>query len=361
MPEDIVQRKGLRVLLMLACIVLLIAALREAANLMRPFLVAVFLAVLSTPPMRKLQRLGLPTGLAIAIVVAMAIGVLTLVAAVLGQSLRQFEDALPDYQRRLDALLTQGILWLQAQGLEVEQRALSDMVDADFLLEFVPETISALFSAVANVLLVTIMLLFMLFEANRLPDKLRRGFFRDPQADLSEFQAAAERVQKYLSLKSLTSLATGALVTALTALVGLDFPLFWGLVAFLFNFVPNIGSIIAAVPAVLVALVQFDIGYAFIVALGYLAINVTIGNLIEPRLMGRRLGLSTLVVFLSMVFWGWVWGPVGMLLSVPLTVMLKIALEHSDDFYWLAVLLGPGKEDLPDPSPAAAGSEDARR
>jgi AI-2 transport protein TqsA len=343
---DLAERKGLRVLATLACVVVVIAGLRAASSLMLPLLVAIFLAILSVPPMRRLQNVGVPTGLAIAIVVILAFGIVTLVSAVIGTSVRQFQDSLPFYRDRLNAIMNDGIHWLQAQGLDVETRALSELIDTTFLLELVGDTAAGMLAVLSNMLLVVLMLIFMLFEANNLPAKMRRAM-RDPNLDLSDFSGSAQRVQKYLSIKSMTSLATGILVAILTAAVGLDFPLLWGLVAFLFNFVPSIGSVIAAVPAVLLALVQFGVGHAALVSMGYLVINLGIGNGIEPRLMGRKLGLSTLVVFLSMVFWGWVWGPVGMLLSVPLTVILKIALEHSDDFHWIAVLLGPG-DDLPD-------------
>jgi len=124
-------------------------------------------------------------------------------------------------------------------------------------------------------------------------------------------------------------------------ILGVDFPVLWGLLAFLFNFIPNIGSILAAVPPVLLALVQFGIGRTLAVAGGYVAVNMVVGNVIEPMVFGRKLGLSNLVVFLSLVFWGWIWGPVGMLLSVPLTMVVKLALEHSEQYHWVAVLLGP--------------------
>ena len=107
------------------------------------------------------------------------------------------------------------------------------------------------------------------------------------------------------------------------------------------NYVPNIGSIFAAIPGVLTALVQFSALKAGYAAAGYIGINLLVGSVIEPRFMGRGLGMSTLVVFLSLVFWGWVLGPVGMLLSVPLTMILRIALEGNEDTRWIAVLLGP--------------------
>jgi predicted PurR-regulated permease PerM len=123
-------------------------------------------------------------------------------------------------------------------------------------------------------------------------------------------------------------------------LLDIHYAVLWGVVAFLLNFIPNIGSILAAVPAVLMAMVQYNFGTALAVAGVYLAVNVTIGSILEPRIMGKGLGLSTLVVFLSLIFWGWLLGPVGMLLSVPLTIMVKIVLNAKEDTKWIATLLG---------------------
>ena len=133
------------------------------------------------------------------------------------------------------------------------------------------------------------------------------------------------------------------LAVFLIAAMGLAFPMVWGLLAFLLNCVPSIGAIIAAIPAVLFALVQHGPGSALVVAIGYIVVNTAIGSLLEPHLIGRTLGLSTLVVFLSLVFWGWVWGPLGMLLSVPLTMIVKIFLENSEDLRWVAVMLDSGR------------------
>jgi predicted PurR-regulated permease PerM len=126
----------------------------------------------------------------------------------------------------------------------------------------------------------------------------------------------------------------------LLLILNIDYALLWGLLAFLLNFIPNIGSIIAAIPAILLSLIQFGPGIAIITSVGYLVINFVFGNVLEPRMMGKGLGLSTLIVFLSLIFWGWILGPVGMLLSVPLTMVVKIALDSSDDTRWIATLLG---------------------
>jgi AI-2 transport protein TqsA len=146
-------------------------------------------------------------------------------------------------------------------------------------------------------------------------------------------------VNRYMGLKALFSLATGVCVWILLAIIGVEFAGTWGLLAFFLNFIPAIGSFIAAIPAILWALIQLGLAPALLTALAYLVVNSLIGNLLEPRFMGRKLGLSTLVVFLSLIFWGWVLGPVGMLLSVPLTMIAKIALATDEDSRWIAVML----------------------
>jgi predicted PurR-regulated permease PerM len=157
---------------------------------------------------------------------------------------------------------------------------------------------------------------------------------------LGRFEFFINNVNHYMFIKTLVSLVTGLLVTVMVTILGVDLPLLWGLLAFALNFVPNIGSVIAGLPPVLLTLVQLGPLRALLVAIGYVVINLLIGSVLEPRFLGRGLGLSTLVVFLSLLFWGWLLGPVGMLLSVPLTMTAKIALDSREDTRWLAVLLG---------------------
>jgi len=197
----------------------------------------------------------------------------------------------------------------------------------------------------SNSLLVLLTIALLLFEAAGFPDKLQAAFGGVASSD--RYEKIRTEIQRYLGIKTIVSITTGSLVAAALAVIGVDYPLLWGTIAFLLNYIPTLGSIIAAIPPLLLAAVQFGIWRALIVALVFLSINVVMGNLIEPYFMGRRLGLSTLVVFLSLVFWGWVWGPVGMLLSVPLTVILKIMLENTEDLRWIAILLGPSERSGP--------------
>lgn len=208
-------------------------------------------------------------------------------------------------------------------------------------MRLVARGLTRLSGMLTNAFLILLTVVFMLLEASNLPTKLHT-ILGDSSPTLSNFDKIVTDVKRYMARKTLVSLATGFCISIWLAVLGVDFPMLWGLLAFLLNFVPNIGSIIAAIPAVLLAFVQLGLSSALFAALGFLVVNVVIGNVIEPRLMGRGLGLSTLVVFLSLVFWGWVLGPVGMLLSVPLTMTVKIALESNEDTRWLAILLGSG-------------------
>ena len=202
------------------------------------------------------------------------------------------------------------------------------------------DLLSGLANVLSNTFIILITVAFMLLEASRFPAKLRAAL-GDNNPVLSNIQQIVADVRRYMVIKSMTSALTGILVSTLLTVLEIPYPFLWGLLAVLFNFVPNIGSIIASIPAILLALISEDpVATATLVAVGYVIINCFISYAIEPRFMGQGLGLSTLVVFLSLVFWGWVLGPVGMLLSAPLTMIVKITLENSEDLKWLAVMMG---------------------
>ncbi len=332
---------SVRYLVAAACLVVIIAGLRAAAELILPFLVAVFLAVVNVPVMNWLVRMKVPKPLAVLFTILMAVAVVGVLVAVLAGSINQLTAAAPTYQARLRELAVSLVAVATRFGLPVEQWASLDLAPTgmfDLIGGFIGDTVRTVGAFLSNTFLVLLTVIFILFEAAGFSRKIAAAFGA-PRESFSQLTRMARQVQTYLVVKTAVSAATGLTVGIWVALMGLDFPLLWGVLAFLFNFIPTLGSIVAAVPAVLLAVVQFGPGRAAVVAAGYLAINVIFGNGIEPTLMGRRLGLSTLVVFGSLVFWGWVWGPIGMLFSVPLTMAVKIVLENSREFRWVAILL----------------------
>jgi predicted PurR-regulated permease PerM len=188
-----------------------------------------------------------------------------------------------------------------------------------------------------------ILALFLLLELDSINLKTL-AVLRSSNNTVDYLNKIGKSIRHYLSIKTITSLLTGILIWIGLLIIGVDYAIIWGLIAFLFNYIPNIGSIIAAIPAVLFALVQLGLGGVLWTSVIFVAVNMIIGNAVEPKMMGRGLGLSTFVVFLSLIFWGYILGAVGMFLSVPLTMAIKIILEQSKNTRWLAVILGTRKD-----------------
>lgn len=357
---------GARFLLIAACVVIVVAGLRAAAQILIPFLVGVFLAILSLPILFALKRRGVRNWLAVMVSILVDLAIIAGVSFLLGGTLNELANEVPNYQTRLGERINEmsSVLPVSVQerlrdaGFDLEQPGewLLSLFDSDALVDLTQRSLRGVAAVLSNLLIVILITVFILFEATTFGDKLRVAFGRrDAQA---RFGKMTQEVQRYLALKTAVSAATGVLIGTWCAVLGVDFAVFWGLVAFLFNFIPNLGSILAALPACTVAFIQSGPGTAVLLGFGYLAVNMVLGNFIEPQLLGRRLGLSTLVVFMSLVFWGWVWGPVGMFLSVPLTMIVKIMLENSADLKPVAVLLGSNaRESLNPPRRKLADSE----
>ena len=332
---------GSGLLLPLACLIVLIAGLRAAEPVVVPFLLSVFLAMLGFPLLMWLRRLGVPQSISIIAVVLGLVVVLVGVGAIVGGSVNAFTQALPQYQERLTLLLVSGEEQLASWGVNVSfSTVVGDLINPGQILQFAGGLLSRLAGIVSSFLLVFLTTVFMLTEATGFPAKIRAAW-GDAGSRMLQFSSVMTQVHHYLIIKTAISLFTGTVLGTWVWALGVDFPLLWGLLAFLLNYVPNIGSIMAAVPPILVGLIQpgGGFGLALTVAIGYVALNLVVGNVAEPRMMGARLGLSTLVVFMSLVFWGWVWGGVGMLLSVPLTMVVKILMQNSDELRWVAILL----------------------
>jgi predicted PurR-regulated permease PerM len=329
-----------RFLLVAGAFVLVVAGMQAASSLVTPFLLAGFIAVIAAPPMFLLARRGVPAWMALVAVSAVIIAIGGLIAAVISGSLGAFRANLPEYQVRLKELTLQLLAWMDTVGIEVPREALTTFLDAGKAMKMAGVLLGGLGDMLANAFMIMLTVVFMLLEASNLPAKFRAGL-KSPDSSLQRLRIVLDNINHYMALKTVMSLLTGGLIWVWLWYLQLDFSALWALVAFLFNYVPTIGSIIAAIPAVLLALVQLDVQSAFWVAVGYLVVNTLVGNMIEPRFMGQGLGLSTLVVFVSLVFWGWVLGPVGMFLSVPLTMILKIALDDNPQTRPIAIMLGP--------------------
>ncbi len=322
--------------IVILAIVAVLFAMREAQTIVIPTLFAVFIAVVADSPVSWLQRKGLHRILAIVTVITGIVLMMMAFGALAGSSIQELSDRAPTYQERLRQWLDQTVGLNSGSPVRVDTSSFLGDVSADEAWGLAAGLLNGVSNVFRRAFLILFLVIFILFEIPSLGSKLEYL----GGSTSGTWKSIAESVRRYLAIKSMTSLVTGLLVGTFLVLMEIDFAVLWGLLAFLLNYIPNIGSLIASVPAVLLALLQQGPGWALLVAAGYLAINVSIGNLLEPRIMGEGLGLSTLVVFLSLILWGWLLGPVGMLISVPLTASMKIALQAYESTRPIAVLMG---------------------
>ena len=326
-------------LLTLAAFVIVVAGMQAAQPVIIPFLLSIFIAVISAPALFWLEEHGLPRMLAMLVVVGGIIATGLALSVVVGSSIKAFSKAIPTYKARLNDQLGQVLDYLRAKGLEFDKSDVLQFVEPGAAIQIAADLLNSFSGVLTNAFLIIMTVVFILLETSSFPEKLR-SMTRNPENSMAKFGIFTANLRRYLAIKTLASMGTGICAGVWLWVLGVDYPVLWGILAFLLNYVPNIGSIIAAVPAILLALIQFGPGTALSAFAGYFVINFVFGNVLEPRFMGRGLGLSTLVVFLSLVFWGWVLGPVGMFLSVPLTMTAKIALDSREDTHWIAVMLG---------------------
>ncbi len=339
-----IVREHTNAIISAAAVIILIFGMQAAKVLLVPFLLAIFLALITVRPMLWMQKRGVPSVAGALIIVTAMMLLLVIVGAIVGSSVAEFTAALPTYQERLDLLVQKTIAFVAERiDGDFSIKTLGERLDPGWAMGLVASILNGVGDVLTNTFLIFFTMIFILLEASTIPTKISAAFGRGAD-EFERPRIFLDNLGRYLGIKTIVSVATGLLIGVLTWSIGLDFPLLWGMLAFLLNYVPNIGSIIAAVPAVLMAALQLGAGGAMLTAVSFLGVNVLFGNIIEPRLMGHGVGISPLVVFISLVFWGWVFGPVGMLLSVPLTMALKMGLESDERTRWIALFLGSERD-----------------
>jgi predicted PurR-regulated permease PerM len=330
-------------LLKIAALIIIFAGVIYAKSIITPFLLALFISIVCEQPISWLEKKRMPRWLALIIVLLGMIVLFTGFAFLIGETVASFSGNLSKYESTLTDLSNSFIQFLNEKGYKIKQDQIFNLVQPAKILEFTASTLNALVNMMGNTFLIFLIVLFTLTEFGSFSIKAK-AILSGTDTSTSYFSTILQNIRHYLGIKTLICLLTGILVYLALLIIGVDYPLLWALIAGLMNYIPNIGSIIAALPAVLFALVQLGLGGAVWTLASFMIVNNVLGNFIEPRIMGKGLGLSTLVVFLSLLFWGFIFGPVGMFLSVPFTMTIKIILEQNVKTKWFALILGTPAE-----------------
>ena len=323
-------------LLVMAAVVIILAGIKLSSVIIVPFLLSLFLAIILSPLFLWLKKLGLGDIFPLIIIVLLLVLIMTSLAILVGNSVQDFTQNVPMYEIKLKSDLSEVLETVSSWGIHIPKEDILNLFQTDSIMRYIASTLKSFGSLITNSFMIIITIIFMLLEISQFAFKLNQTNANS----LKQVTEISDNIKHYILLKAFTSAATGIIITIILKITGIDYAILWGLLAFMLNFIPNIGSIIAAVPAVLMAIIQFNFTTATMIIVAYLIVNTIIGSIIEPRVLGKGLGLSTLIVFLSLIFWGWLLGPIGMLLSVPLTIMIKIALDTKEDTKWIATLLG---------------------
>lgn len=321
------------------------ALLMLMQSILLPFVLAVFLSLLFKPVILYFRRKKIPTFAALLFILLVLSAVGFGLSMIISSSVQAFIEQLPKYQGKLEAMFAglnhivrERAAWL---GVDPAKLRLDEAVSLGSLTGLVSSGLGSLLSFLSNAFLILLFMLFILAGSGQFAERIEAALPPGNAERISNMIANIDaKVRRYLVTKTLVSLATGTCTTLVLLIFGVDFALLWGFVAFLFNFIPNVGSMVAVIFPMVVSLVQFDsLTQTFFVVVLLVVIQNLIGNVLEPKLFEYSLNLSPLLVLVSLIFWGWLWGIWGMILAVPITSVIKIIFENVDSLRPVAVLM----------------------
>jgi predicted PurR-regulated permease PerM len=322
--------------MVLAAAVVVLVGVRLGAPILNPILFAVVFALLFSPVYAWMRRRGLPTPLALLI---MLVGLSVIVVGLFGflsVSIGRFTGRLDFYATQLKGLTNELQTLLDRLGLSAVD--LADVVDSSAIIGALGAVLSSVAGFLSDLFLILMIMLFLIGEGPAMMNRLRASAAQDnPQ--LAGLIVVGQNVVRQFGLRAIINVITGAGVTIMLLVLGVDFALLWGILTFFLSFVPYIGLVLAAVPAVVLALAEFGLGRALLVIAGMIVIDTLVENVLSPTLMGRELSLSPTVVFLSFVFWAWLLGAPGVFLAIPITLFVAVMFDTFPETRWLAKLM----------------------
>jgi len=343
----------LRPIVIVAGIIIILAAIKAAASILSLFFLAVFLAITFSPGFGWLRNKGVPGGLAVLIMFGVIIGFALLLFGMAWVPISQFDDKLPGYQSNLSDQISAASNLLARFGIDISSFEEQGFLDIEKVVRFLASVIITISNTMFLLMVVVLTAIFMVLEASSYPERLRLGLGVSTRV-IDQYRSFAQRVNSYLLTRVKLNLALAVPVTILLAVLGVDFPIFWGVVTFFAGFIPVVGFLLAVAPPAALGLIESGWVTAVIVIAGFVIINGLVDNVLQPRLMGQDLNLSPVVVFLSLFLWSFLLGGVGMILAMPLTVLTVIVFEQFQETRCLAVLMSanplPPKPEEPAPS-----------
>jgi len=326
-----------RILSGLAYFVIIVTGLKLGSSIILPFLMALLLFVIFLPFVAKLNKFGLPSTISALITFIIILVGIFLLGLFLTTFSNEIINNIPTYQKKFYQTTPQIIAFLEQFDISFQWKSVISLIEPAKIVNYTTTLFTSMGNVLVNILLTLALVVFLLLESSLISEKI--FYFARTEEQKEKIDIFLKSINRYFLIKTFTSALTGLFIFILLKFFNLQYALLFAVLAFLLNYIPSIGSFVAAFPALFVAILQLNFVETSIIAIGYIVVNILFGNFIEPKIMGKDLGLSTFVVFISMVIWGWILGPFGMLLAVPLTITIKIICDNSENYHWVSVML----------------------
>lgn len=337
-----------KILLILACTVVVIFGMRLASSIIIPILLAFVLTVIFLPLQSFFISKHLRPWLALILTLLILLLVMSVLVYLTIMSITQFINRIPEYQQPLQEIINSAEQLLVHLPVEVDSLLNLEMIDASAIVNVAGSILGSVTNILSNWVLILVLVAFMLADFALLPQKLARSF--PDKEEVKGVMSLIDSIRRYMSITTLSGLLTGIVNTILLAALGVDFAILWGILSFVLNYIPNIGIIISIIPPTVLAILEFGWVRGLLVFAGFELINGVVENIIKPKVMSENLNISPLFVILSLLIWGFVLGPTGTILAIPLTIIVtKLLLERSEETTWLAVMISANPKEPPRP------------
>jgi predicted PurR-regulated permease PerM len=327
----------------LAGIAILILAMQVASDILSPVLLAMVLAVTASPLLGWFTKRGAPAWLALILTILLNALLILGIVWLVGLSVQDFSDKLPAYEQRIEEIEHSLGSTLTNLGVDVDNLTADPIIAPERLLELVAGFAGGIVSGLSNWGLVLLTSAFFLVEATVMPRKVQNVTEEGDPAVVRVLRLTQD-LRQYMGINAGVGLLAAVLNVILLAAIGVDFALLWGVLSFFMSFIPNVGFLISVIPPALMALIQFGVPQMLIVIVLYIVINFVVDNVIKPRFIQEGVNISVLITFLSLIVWGWVLGPIGAILAVPMAIIIQAILDSREETRWLAYMMGSGKE-----------------
>lgn len=328
-------------------VIAVVAILKLASSVMLPIFFAILLSFTLSPVVDSLTRIKFPRALAIVLAIMILFGIAYLIFLFLFSSLNSFIDEAPKYYDRFESILSQITGALNTNfSMDLPENPIAEIDFTDTFLNSINAISQNFMDFISAMVIVILSTIFLLLEAPYLPTTIGKAFpRRTGKRIVIIMRHTIKQIGRYLSVKFLVSAMTGVLVWFFLQIIGMDFSLIWGVLAFILNFIPNIGSVILMVITILMGFIQFfpQPGPIIAVFVSMIGVQLAVGNFFDPRMQGRRLNLSPVIIIFSLFLWGWIWGTIGMFIAVPVTAVIKIVCQNIPGLNPVAILMENGK------------------